>query len=123
MEQVFGNLVCNAIKYSPRGGAVTISLRHEAGEAIVEVIDYGNGIAPANLERIFEPFCRGGLSDVPGAGLGLSVARKIVEAHHGSLEARSVVGLGSTFRVRLPAPSMVDQPESGLHRSPPGTAV
>ena len=104
IEQVLGNLVSNAVKYSPRGGPVTISLRHEGEAAIVEVVDHGEGVAPQELERIFEPFCRGGISDVPGAGLGLSVARKIVEAHHGRLEVTSAVGLGSTFRVLLPAP-------------------
>ena len=94
----------DAIKYSPGESRVTIELSAADGEAVVAVTDWGIGIAPEDRERIFEPFRRTQLSRdlVPGVGLGLSVARKIVDAHGGRVEVDSEVGRGSTFRVRLP---------------------
>ena len=76
----------------------------ERCEAVVSVSDEGIGIPAEERERIFEPFRRTGRSRelVPGVGLGLSVARKIVAGHGGTLEVESRVGAGSTFRVRLP---------------------
>ena len=107
IEQVITNLVSNAVKYSPDGGRVTVSAFAERSEAIVSVSDEGMGIPPEDRERIFEPFRRTRSSRelVPGVGLGLSVARKIVAGHGGTLEVESRVGAGSTFRVRLPLAS------------------
>ena len=104
IEQVVTNLVSNALKYSPDGGRVTVSAFAELSEAVVSVSDEGIGIPPEERERIFEPFRRSPRSRelVPGVGLGLSVARKIVAGHGGTLEVESRVGVGSTFRVRLP---------------------
>lgn len=104
IEQVLTNLVSNAIKYSPDGGQVVISVAYEDADAVVSVGDQGIGIPPEDRERIFDPFQRAGRSSgrVPGVGLGLSVARKLVEAHSGKLEVESQVGVGSTFRIRLP---------------------
>ncbi len=104
IDQVVTNLLSNAIKYSPRGGRVTASVAVDGGRAIVAVSDEGMGIAPEDLPRIFEPFHRSGRSRelVPGVGLGLSVARKIVMGHGGTLDVASRVGAGSTFRVSLP---------------------
>ena len=111
IEQVITNLVSNAVKYSPCGGRVTVSAFAERSEAIVSVSDEGMGIPPEDRERIFEPFRRTRSSRlVPGVGLGLSVARKIVAGHGGTLEVESRVGarihvsrqaaacLGSTYR-------------------------
>jgi two-component system, OmpR family, sensor histidine kinase MtrB len=104
IAQVMNNLVSNAIKYSPGGGDVPLSVSQSGGEAILSVTDSGIGISPADLQHIFEPFRRTGASreTAPGVGLGLSVARRIVEAHGGRIEVQSTIGVGSTFRVHLP---------------------
>lgn len=104
IEQVLNNFLSNAIKYSPAGGDVEVSATQQNGEAVVSVSDHGIGIAPTELERIFEPFRRTGASReiAAGVGLGLSVARRIVTAHGGRIEVESQLGVGSTFRVRLP---------------------
>ena len=104
IEQVVTNLVSNAIKYSPEGGAVDVSLRLAAEETIIEVGDHGIGISDDDQRRLFEPFRRLGLSReaIPGVGLGLFVVRRIVEAHGGRIDVESAVGEGSTFRVILP---------------------
>jgi signal transduction histidine kinase len=104
IEQVLNNLVSNAIKYSPKGGPVEITLEDFEGEAVISVTDYGLGIPSDQRNRIFEPFRRARLTKeyIPGIGLGLSVARRIVEAHQGQLDVRSEEGKGSTFFVHLP---------------------
>lgn len=104
LVQVLANLVRNAIKYTPEGGIV--SLRARRAEAAVEVLvsDTGIGIAPAELERIFERFYRTDASRsraTGGFGLGLAISRDLVEAMGGSITAGSVEGQGSTFTVRL----------------------
>jgi two-component system sensor histidine kinase MtrB len=104
IEQVLANLVSNAIKYSPRGGLIEVRLEPEAEHVVLEVTDQGIGIPKEDQSRIFEPFRRSGASRglVPGAGLGLFVARRIVEAHHGRIEVSSEAGNGTRFRVLLP---------------------
>lgn len=104
LEQVLTNLVSNAVKYSPGGAPVVIALQARPGLAELSVIDRGIGIGPEELPRIFEPFRRigAGRLTAPGVGLGLSVARRIVEAHRGRIEVASRVGEGSTFTVILP---------------------
>jgi two-component system, OmpR family, sensor histidine kinase MtrB len=104
IEQVLNNLVSNAIKYSPKGGPVEIVLQDFAGEAVISVTDHGLGIPSDQRHHIFEPFRRARLTKdhIPGIGLGLSVARRIVEAHQGQLDVRSELGKGSTFYVHLP---------------------
>ncbi len=104
IEQVMTNLVSNAIKYSPAGGSVRLKLTNSEGTATLEVSDSGVGIAPGDLAHIFEPFRRSGASrhQVPGAGLGLFVVRRITEAHGGNVGVESTPGAGTTFRVHLP---------------------
>ncbi len=104
------NLVGNAIRATPAGGSVTVRLRREGLLAVAEVADTGVGIDEADLERVFERFVR--LEDpaaVPGAGrargsgIGLTIARALVEAQGGTLEATSAgAGRGATFTMRLP---------------------
>jgi signal transduction histidine kinase len=106
LEQVLANVIGNALKYTPRGGHVSVSLERGAGEAIVRIRDDGAGIAPDHLRRVFDTFVqvdatidrsRGGL------GLGLTVARSLVAMHGGTIEAFSEgLGKGSEFVVRLP---------------------
>ncbi|HET9240674.1 MAG TPA: HAMP domain-containing sensor histidine kinase [Oligoflexus sp.] len=102
--QVLNNLINNAIKYSPNGGVVSVCLLNQNGLATIEVGDNGIGIAPDDKEKIFEPFRRTATTKltIPGVGLGLSVTRRIVESHSGTIEVESTPGKGSIFRVRLP---------------------
>ncbi len=99
------NLVENALKYTPAGGKVELSLRTADGGAVFAVQDTGIGIAPADAERIFEPFVRldaARARETGGTGLGLAIARSIVHAHGGTLALESVPGAGSRFTIRLP---------------------
>jgi signal transduction histidine kinase len=101
--QVLGNLLTNALKFTSPGGRVAVRAKHEAGEVRVSVADTGPGIAPERLETIFERFSRGGRTDRKGLGLGLYIAKRIVEAHGGRIWVESSVGRGSTFHFSLPA--------------------
>lgn len=99
------NLIVNAIQYTPAGGKVTVILDCSHIEAIIQVQDTGIGIAAADLGRIFDRFYRVNKSrsrHTGGSGLGLAIARAIASAHRGSLSARSELGSGSTFLLRLP---------------------
>ncbi|HKY33104.1 MAG TPA: HAMP domain-containing sensor histidine kinase [Candidatus Polarisedimenticolia bacterium] len=104
ISQVVGNLLHNAIKYSPRGGPVRLELRTEGRSAVVTVADAGVGIKQEELPFLFTPFWRSSAvgADIAGTGLGLSVARRIVLAHGGTIEAESREGEGSAFRIVLP---------------------
>ena len=99
------NLVENAIKYTPAGGKVELSLTSDDGFAVLTVQDTGIGIATTDQERIFERFVRldaARARETGGTGLGLSIARAIVVAHGGTLEVKSEAGAGSRFTIRLP---------------------
>lgn len=99
------NLVSNAIEYTPVDGDVTLSLEKESTYAIIRVRDTGIGIAPDDRSRIFDRFYRVNVDrsrHKGGAGLGLAIARAIVQLHHGKIEVESQVGKGSIFTVRLP---------------------
>jgi heavy metal sensor kinase len=99
------NLVDNAIKYTPAGGSIELSLGAVMGTAALAVQDTGIGIDPADAPRVFEPFVRLDAArsrDTGGSGLGLAIARSIVTAHGGSLEVESRLGAGSRFTIRLP---------------------
>ncbi|HTK92015.1 MAG TPA: ATP-binding protein [Verrucomicrobiae bacterium] len=97
------NLVENAVKYTAAGGKVEMTLAREGDHALIAVADTGVGIAPADLERIFEPFVRlDAASATPGSGLGLAIARGVAVAHAGGLTVESTPGAGSRFTLRLP---------------------
>jgi heavy metal sensor kinase len=99
------NLVENAIKYTPAGGKVELSLSASGGEAALAVQDTGLGVAAADTERIFEPFVRldaARARETGGSGLGLAIARSIVTAHGGTLTVESEENAGSRFTIRLP---------------------
>jgi signal transduction histidine kinase len=104
LRQVLGNLVDNAIKYSPDGGTVRVRTAAENGVAWIAVSDEGPGIPADQQARIFEKFGRAEIpgGSTPGTGLGLFIARSIAEAHGGSLDVRSGPGGGATFTLRLP---------------------
>ncbi|WP_242498140.1 sensor histidine kinase [Nocardioides glacieisoli] len=100
------NLVSNAVKYTPRGGVITISLSHTAQGAQLTVTDTGMGISAEDQERLFEEFFRSTNREavaIPGTGLGLAIVHRIVERHRGHIRAESNLGSGSTFAVTLPS--------------------
>lgn len=105
IEMVIDNLISNALKYTPTGGAVTVTTRTTSSSAYIDVTDSGIGIAKKDLPELFHKFNR--LNDtasrtVGGSGLGLYLARSITKLHNGSVAVRSRHGEGSTFTVRLP---------------------
>jgi len=105
LEQVFSNLVSNAIKYNKPEGSVIITLREENGTLVADVTDTGIGISREHLPLVFDQFYRVSRSEdqkITGTGLGLAIAKKIVEAHNGTIQVGSEPGQGSTFSVRLP---------------------
>jgi two-component system, chemotaxis family, CheB/CheR fusion protein len=105
LEQVVANLLENAIKYTPPGGRISISLSEEGGESVIRVRDNGIGIPPANIRQVFDIFTQlqPSLTGGGGLGLGLTVVRRILELHGGRIEARSEgKGMGSEFIARLP---------------------
>ena len=105
LKQVVVNLLDNAIKYTPRGGRVLLSVRREGAYAVLDVTDTGVGIPAAALVHVFKRFYRvdGSRSrEGGGAGLGLSIVKSICLAHGAEVEVRSAPGAGSTFRIRQP---------------------
>lgn len=102
---ILGNLLSNAIRYTPRGGEVVLRVAQTAEAAEIEVRDTGIGIAPEDLDRIFEKFYRTTVAqsvERKGLGLGLSLVQQLVEAHDGRVEVESTPDQGSTFRVLMP---------------------
>ena len=104
MLQVLANLLTNAIKFTPRGGAIRVHGERRKGEVRLSVTDTGVGIPKHSLERIFERFWQVGVNDKRGLGLGLYISRSIVKAHGGRIWAESADGAGSTFFVTIPTP-------------------
>jgi two-component system phosphate regulon sensor histidine kinase PhoR len=105
LHHMLDNLVDNAIKYTPPGGAITLRWREEAGEAVIEVADTGVGIPEKDLPRVFERFYRVDKArsrELGGTGLGLSIVKNLAQALSGRVTAESQVGVGSTFRIVLP---------------------
>jgi len=116
LAQVFSNLISNAIKYSPEGGPVEVSGEQENGIVRIRVRDEGFGIPPEAHDRIFTKFYRGAAAArrIAGSGLGLALARTVVEAHGGSIDFESRAGEGTVFSVELPVGSSgFDAPEDG----------
>ncbi len=111
--QVLLNLLSNSVKFTPRGGSVTVSARvGEDGQMLISVIDSGPGINPEMLPRIFEPFQQADsrLSrKIEGTGLGLAISRNLMELHGGSLEIESEIGHGTTAHMRFPASRVLSQ--------------
>ncbi len=105
LSQVFVNLIDNALRFTPEGGSVTVTLDVEEGYAVVRIEDTGMGIPFKDLPYVFERFYvvdRSRTRGASGAGLGLSIVKQIVEAHHGTVSAESTLGRGTQFTVRIP---------------------
>jgi signal transduction histidine kinase len=104
LQQVVSNLADNAIKYTSPKGCVSVALSHGSGAAVLTVSDTGRGINADLLPHIFEPFIRGDYTQGEGLGIGLAIARQLVELHGGTIGASSPgLGRGSEFVVTLPA--------------------
>jgi PAS domain S-box-containing protein len=105
VRQVVDNLLGNSVKYTEPGGSVAVRLWQTASTVDIEVSDTGIGVAPHEVDRLFRPFFRGAEATerhLPGAGLGLSIVRGIVEAHGGQIHVDTTLGGGSSFHVELP---------------------
>jgi signal transduction histidine kinase len=106
LGQIVGNLVSNAVKYTPADGRVEVRSFSDNGSGVIEVSDTGIGIPVEEQDRLFQRFFRASTAlenDIPGTGLGLAIAQSIAELHGGSLTCRSEDGSGSIFRLELPA--------------------
>jgi signal transduction histidine kinase len=106
LKQILINVVSNAVKYTPAGGSIAIRAEAEPAAVAIAVADTGTGIRPEDLSRVTEPFYRAGdvytSGAAGGAGLGLSIASGLVEAHGGSLAIASKFGEGTTVTLRFP---------------------
>jgi len=105
LQQLVSNLVSNALKFTPAGGAVTVRVFTAGGDVVLEVADTGIGIPESEQERLFQRFFRSSTATeqaIPGTGLGLVISKAIAEAHGGRVSVSSVVGEGTCFRVELP---------------------
>jgi two-component system sensor histidine kinase BaeS len=103
IRQTLDNLVANALRHTPRGGDVTITVEPASGEVCFSVRDTGSGIPPEHLPHVFDRFWKS--ADSGGSGLGLAICRGIVEAHGGEIHAASGPGAGTSVRFTLPAPA------------------
>ena len=104
LHQIAVNLLANAIKFTPAGGAITISTRSDGAAATLEVVDNGPGIAEQDLPHVFERFWRGMNGDkASGSGIGLAVVAELVAVHHGTVTVDNAPGGGACFTVTIPA--------------------
>jgi PAS domain S-box-containing protein len=102
LRHVFGNLLSNALKYSPDGGEVSFSIERESGRVVFRVRDHGIGIPPEEVPHLFESFHRASnVGDIQGTGLGLAIVRNSVHLHGGEIQVSSNMGAGTTFAVTL----------------------
>jgi PAS domain S-box-containing protein len=103
IQQTLSNLVGNAIKFSPRGSKIVVLARRDSGEVVISVLDSGKGIAPDQLPRVFDRYWQSSRTDRQGAGLGLAIAKGIVETHGGRIWIESKPGEGTRASFTLPA--------------------
>ena len=105
LQQALKHIFDNAVHYTPAGGTITLNTRVENQAAVIEIRDTGIGIAPDDLLHIFDRYYKANKArthNESGVGIGLTMAKKIIEGHSGSITAESVVNQGSLFRVMLP---------------------
>lgn len=100
---IFTNLLTNAMKFSPKAKKIDVFVDTTADETIVIVKDFGIGIDPAEINKVFEPFHRAeNVGAISGSGLGLSIAKKAIDLHEGTIEVKSEIGKGTEFVVTIP---------------------
>ncbi|MEV4616698.1 HAMP domain-containing sensor histidine kinase [Kitasatospora sp. NPDC049258] len=122
LRQALGNLLSNALRHTPEGGRVELRARRADDEVVIEVLDTGTGIAPADLPRVFDRFWRADRSrnrSSGGSGLGLAIVRQLTEAHGGTASVSSTPHTGTVFTLRLPAGNA---PRRATHHPPARTA-
>ena len=102
LEKIISNLLTNAIKYTPRGGAVTVGIQYDENNLRIEVSDTGEGIKQENIKKIFERFYRVEGTEAQGSGIGLALVKELVDLHNGHITVKSEIGKGTDFRVLLP---------------------
>ena len=102
IQQTLSNLVGNAIKFSPAGSKIVVAARNESDEVIISVLDNGKGIAADQLPRVFDRYWQSSRTDRQGAGLGLAIAKGIVETHGGRIWIESTPGKGTIASFTLP---------------------
>jgi two-component system CheB/CheR fusion protein len=123
LSQVVLNLLTNALKYAADGERIDVRLRREAGEALLEVQDYGPGIPAEALPHLFDRFYQAARrSGEDGLGVGLFITRELVRAHGGAIEVRTGEGEGTTFIVRLPLLAASEQADPTSTPEAPGDA-
>jgi signal transduction histidine kinase len=106
LERTVDNLVANAIKYSPQGGDITISLRRKDNHAVLTVQDHGIGIPSHDREHVFDRLYRAqNARSIAGTGMGLATVKQIVDQHQGEISLASSEGQGTTVEIRLPLPA------------------
>ncbi len=121
LEQLVGNLVGNALKFTPRGGRITLRARVDKDDAVLEVEDTGRGIPPDKLDRVFEKFfqvARGDTRKSGGTGLGLFICKQLVEALDGRISVRSTEGVGTCFSIRFPIAAVYEDTAADGTREP-----
>ncbi len=122
-QQIFGNLVSNALKYTPSGGHIRVSGRHEGDHWLVVVTDNGPGIPSNALAKVFEPFFRLARDEhagIEGSGLGLAICREMVEQMGGKIVIDSTLGQGTCVTVQLPVDASADRPLAYRVHTGPG---
>lgn len=123
LERIVLNLLSNAVKFTPDGGEVGVSAHRDGGQVVIEVRDTGIGIPPDEQPQLFTRFFRSSLSEqmeAQGTGLGLFIVKQIVDAHHGTIEATSEPGRGTTMTVHLPVRQPTPDPPAPPSRVPTG---
>ena len=103
--QALGNLIGNALKFTPTGGRITVSVRGGGDRVHISVADTGPGIAPDQVGRLFDRFWQANRKDRRGVGLGLSIVKGIADAHGGEIRVDTADGAGTTFTLVLPVAS------------------
>jgi signal transduction histidine kinase len=109
LGQVLSNLVGNAIKFTPERGTIRVTARRSGNELVMSVVDTGPGISREHLSKVFDWFWQADAGKQTGSGLGLSIAKSIVEAHGGRIWAESIPGNGTSFSFTLPLPGYIQQ--------------
>jgi signal transduction histidine kinase len=103
ISQIMANLIDNAVKFTPENGVIRVGIEKLAETVMVRVADSGIGILPEEIDRIWDRLYRGARSTHRGLGLGLSLVKAVLHAHHGEIRVSSTPGAGSVFEIRLPA--------------------
>lgn len=119
-DQVLGNLLANAFKFTPRGGRIRVHAWRDGDSLVIDVADTGPGIPGDLLPRVFDKFSQSGEARARGTGLGLAIAKEVVEAHGGRIGVESEPGRGTTFRVALPLTAAGAEPYPPTNARPGG---